>query len=295
MTQPKKHEPMKKMKITKILASLLLVFALGVAPTAALAEPTETQEGTVLPKPSVPTPVVDEAGLFSSSVKSQLIDSLKALSNFNGSQVVIVTVNSLNGLDKSEYAYTLGDEWGIGQKGTDNGVVILIKPKTGDTAEGKGQVFIATGRGSEGVLTDAFCSDLVNDVMIPKFKENDYEGAVLEVVKIIAPMMRGEYSMDDYLKKKKQEDAVTAWMGSTFCCLWPFLLIFWYYFLRRTYIPKRRFTYTGSGSSWSSRYYDDDDYGSSRSSSSWSSSSSSGGGYSYGGGSFGGGGAGGSW
>ncbi len=288
-------EPMKSLKITKIFAFLVLVFALGYAPVQALAAENESQEGKVLPRPAQPTPVVDEAGLFSSSVKSQLIDTLKALSNYNGSQVVIVTVNSLNGLDKAEYAYTLGDEWGIGQRDTDNGVVILIKPKTGDSAEGRGQVFIAPGRGSEAILTDAFCDNLVQDVMIPKFKENDYEGAVLEVVNIIVPMMRGEYSMEDYLKKKKQEDAVFAWLGSSMCCLWPFIIFFWYYFLRRTYIPKRRRNYMDSSSSWSRSYYDDD-YGSSRSSSSWSSSSSSsGGGYSYGGGSFGGGGAGGSW
>ena len=284
---------MKRLKITKILAFLVLVLSLGYVPMPVLAQTSDSQEGKVLPRPAQPTPVVDEAGLFSAAVKSQLIDSLKALSNYNGSQVVVVTVNSLNGLEKAEYAYTLGDEWGIGQQGMDNGVVILIKPKTGDTSEGKGQVFIAPGRGAEGVLPDAFCSELVNDVMIPKFKQNDYEGAVLDVVKIIAPMMRGEYSVEDYEKLKHEDDALYAWLGSSLCCLWPFLLFFWYYFLRRTFIPKRRWT---SGSSWSSSYYDDD-YGSSRhSSSSWSSSSSSsGGGYSYGGGSFGGGGAGGSW
>lgn len=249
----------------------------------------------VLPRPSTPTPVVDEAGIFSAAVKQELIDSLMALSDFNGSQVQLVTVKSLDGMEPVEYAYTLGDEWGIGMKGTDNGVVILIKPKTDESPEGKGQVFIATGRGSEGALTDAFCSELVNDVMIPKFKNNDYEGAVKEVLKIIAPILRGEYSREDYLRQKNEEDAVSAWLGSSFCCLWPFVLLLWYFLMRRRRIEPYKL-----------KSYDDingDDRvvrRSRRSVSSYRSSSSSwssgsGGGFSYGGGSFGGGGAGGSW
>ena len=72
------------------------------------------------------------------------------------------------------------------------GVVILIKPKTGDDAMGKGRAFITTGYGAEGPLPDLLCSKIVDEEMIPHFKENDYAGGIWAALEIIKPALQGD-------------------------------------------------------------------------------------------------------
>ena len=74
-------------------------------------------------------------------------------------QIAIVIVPSLLGYDKSDFAQRLAEKWGIGQKALDNGVLILVKPKTPDS---KGEVFIAQGYGLEGAIPDITCGEIVD-------------------------------------------------------------------------------------------------------------------------------------
>ncbi len=94
-------------------------------------------------------------------------DSLfRAHEALTGNEIALVTTVSLHGHpDMASYASTFGDSLGVGKKGRDNGVVI---------AYGKGlrSVFVATGLGTERVLTDAECARIVDSVMIPLFKED---------------------------------------------------------------------------------------------------------------------------
>ena len=81
----------------------------------------------------------------------------------------MVTVPSLNGHDINDYAARLGEKWGIGQKGKDNGIVILIKPKSGRE---KGEVAISVGYGLEGVVPDVTASRIIrNEIRFPLFKQ----------------------------------------------------------------------------------------------------------------------------
>jgi uncharacterized protein len=75
-----------------------------------------------------------------------------------------------------------------------NGVIIVVKPKD-DT---DGQVEIATGKGLEGALPDIFCKRIIEDEMIPHFRENDYYGGIVAALDIILPVCAGEYSYDNY-------------------------------------------------------------------------------------------------
>lgn len=146
-------------------------------------------------KPKVERLVNDFAGILSPNTVAVLEDSLVRVSNRTSTQIVVVTVNSLDGYDVSQFAYTLGEKWGVGGAKNNNGVVILVKPKTPDS---RGQAFIATGYGLEGVLPDIICGRIVNDIMIPYFKRNDYQGGITAGTYEVIKRVQGEYTADPY-------------------------------------------------------------------------------------------------
>ena len=145
-------------------------------------------------KPNPPRLVNDLAGIFTPQQVVELEDSLARFSKRTSNQVTVVTVNDLGGMEASQFAYEIGEQWGVGGSKNNNGVVILIKPKN----ETKGQAFIATGYGVEGVLPDASCSKIINNEMIPAFKQNDYYGGVERALNIILPVLAKEYSIEEY-------------------------------------------------------------------------------------------------
>ena len=84
---------------------------------------------------------------------------------------MVVVVNDLCGMDKAMYATDLGQAWGVGRKGKDNGIVILIKPTGG---KGQRRTFISVGYGLEGVIPDATAKLVVENEMIPNFKNRQF-------------------------------------------------------------------------------------------------------------------------
>ena len=129
----------------------------------------------------------------------------RALADFADStsnQIVVVTVPELYGYDKAELAYEIGEQWGVGQKEFDNGLVILIKPKS---ASASGEVFIATGYGLEGAVTDAFAKMVIEREMIPHFRQNDYFGGTAAALKVLMPVISGEISTDKYAASQEDE------------------------------------------------------------------------------------------
>ncbi|MDD2797126.1 MAG: TPM domain-containing protein [Bacteroidales bacterium] len=157
-------------------------------------------------KPEPPRLVNDLAGIFSPEQQQQLEATLVEFSDSTSNQVVIVTVNDLGGLDKADFAYQIGDTWGVGQKKLNNGLVILIKPKN----ETNGQVFIASGYGLEGALPDAICKRIVQNEMIPYFRQNDYFGGVVAALRVIIPVAKGEYKYATSKKGTGAKGAVIA-------------------------------------------------------------------------------------
>ena len=179
------------MKKIKRIGVLMLLALFGIAMQVSAQIPA---------KPNPPRLVNDFAKIFTAQQTAALEDSLVQFSKKTSNQVAIVTVNDLGGMAPSQFAYEIGEKWGVGGEKLDNGVVILIKPKT-DT---KGEVFIATGYGVEGALPDASCSVIINREMIPSFKENDYYGGVNKALVVILPVLANEYSIEEY--EKGEED-----------------------------------------------------------------------------------------
>lgn len=148
-----------------------------------------------IPDPMRPYRLVNDfAGLFSASEQQALEQKLLAYNDSTSTQIYVVTVKDLGGYAPSDYAFRLGEKWQIGQKSKNNGAVILVKPKIGNS---RGQAFIATGYGLEGSITDAFTGRVIRDEMIPYFRQNDYFGGVNAAVDAMIARLSGEFTADD--------------------------------------------------------------------------------------------------
>jgi uncharacterized protein len=143
--------------------------------------------------------VYDEAGVLSSSEKSQLENELVMFSDSTSNQIAVVIVNDLCGMEKAQFAIELGQAWGVGQAKEDNGIVMLIKVKT---ASSKGEAFIAVGRGLEGAIPDATALQIIDREMIPAFRNNNYSGGIEAGVHVLMELAQGEYDSNSYSKGK---------------------------------------------------------------------------------------------
>ena len=238
-------------------------------------------------RPNPPRLVNDFAGILGDC--QWLEDSLERIAVETSNQICVVTMNDFGGYDKAMMAYSIGQEWGVGKKGNNNGVVILIKPKTEDS---KGEAFIAPGYGLEGAITDAISTRIVNQEMIPHFKENDYLGGVWAGAQVVRDLATGEYNEEDYAQ---QDD------DSALFALILFILIFAFFM----YLAHKSNQNGGGGhrnnrdtGTWGGPIIFNTGSDWNRGGSSWGGGGgwSGGGGWGgFGGGSFGGGGGGGSW
>lgn len=150
--------------------------------------------------PETADAVHDFAALFTSSQRDGLNNRLIAFSDTTSNRVVVVTVLDLGGMDASDFAFKLGESWGIGDAEFNNGIVILVKPKTEDSY---GEVFIAVGYGLEGVVPDAVASQIVNREMVPHFQDGDIYAGVEAAVDVILPLIAGEYTAEEYTSESE--------------------------------------------------------------------------------------------
>lgn len=138
----------------------------------------------------------DYANIYTPQQKQELYNILKPF--FDTVQIVVVTVNSLDGMDKQEYATKLFNRWGVGSK-SNNGLLLLIAPK-------ERKSFAATGKGIQGELTDLQAARLQRELMVPEFKNKNYfEGTkkvLLAYIDVLSP------SAKEYREKQEQADIV---------------------------------------------------------------------------------------
>ncbi len=239
-------------------------------------------------KPVPPRLVNDLAGMLKGEEASMLEQKLVQFNDSTTTQIAIVIVPSLGGLDKADYAQRLAEKWGIGQKGKNNGILILVKPKTADS---NGQVQIAPGYGLEGAIPDITCAEIVDREILPAFRNGDYYGGLDKASNTIMSLARGEFSASDYNGRARKSTTKGV----------PFGLIIFIIFIIIMMVGKNsggsnnKHISTGGLPFWMLMGMMNSGRGSSGS---WGGSSGGGGGGGsggFGGGSFGGGGAGGSW
>ncbi|MGD8570618.1 MAG: TPM domain-containing protein [Gammaproteobacteria bacterium] len=130
--------------------------------------------------------VVDLAGLLSSNAKRRLTKELEKHEQATSNQVVIVTVNSLQGYTIEDYGYQLGRHWGIGQEKRNNGVLLIVAPN-------ERKVRIEVGYGLEGTLTDALSHNIIQTRILPYFRKNQYEKGIEYGTAAILSAVQGTY------------------------------------------------------------------------------------------------------
>lgn len=146
------------------------------------------------PKPNPPVAVNDFAHLLEPFQKQALEQKLDVYNDTTSSAIVIITVPSLNGYDIAEVSLKYLRDWGIGAKGKNNGVVILVSAKDH-------RARIETGYGMEGVLPDILAKQIIDQRMIPFFKNGDYYAGLNNSVDAIMQAAAGEYKADPNAKK----------------------------------------------------------------------------------------------
>ena len=137
--------------------------------------------------------VVDTANLLSQSQKETLSSILKIQEEQTSNQIVIVTLNSLDGYEIAEYSYQLARHWGIGQNNKDNGVLLVISLKDR-------KLRIEVGYGLEGALTDKISHEIIEYTLKPKFRQTQYFEGIQESINQIILAIKGEYAQDEKVK-----------------------------------------------------------------------------------------------
>ena len=143
------------------------------------------------PRPEPARLVNDFAGILTPQQEWQLERVLVAFDDSTSNQIAVVTVGSLEGYTSSEYATRIGLDWNIGSADHDNGIVVLVKPKTGNSY---GDVAISVGYGLEGAIPDAYCKRIIDNEMIPRFAEGDYYSGIAAGCKVLMQLASGEIS-----------------------------------------------------------------------------------------------------
>ena len=149
--------------------------------------------------PNPPRLVNDLAQILTADEVNTLERHLVNNNDTTSTQILVVTVTDLGGYEAADFAFRLGEKWGVGKKGSNNGVVILVKPELGNS---NGKAFIATGYGLESVIPDALAKRIVEQEMIPFFKQGDYYGGIKQAVQAIIGLASGQYTADKYEGKR---------------------------------------------------------------------------------------------
>ncbi|MCK4852041.1 MAG: TPM domain-containing protein [Candidatus Omnitrophica bacterium] len=133
--------------------------------------------------------VNDYAGVLSQDAEGQIGSLLALIEKKTSVEVAVVTVKTTVPLTIGQYAVELFQDWGIGKKGPDNGVLLLV-------ATDDRKIRIEVGYGLEGAITDMHSKMIIDDLMIPHFKKGDFDLGIMAGAVMIAKIIRDEYNVD---------------------------------------------------------------------------------------------------
>jgi uncharacterized protein len=159
------------MKRLLLSVVLLTVFAAGAT----------AQEADI---PYLTGRVTDNAQILSEETRKSLSESLKAHEEHSTNQIAILTIPTLAGESIEDYAGRVFKEWRLGQKGKDNGILLIVVPNDR-------RMRIEVGYGLEGTMTDAMAGRIIRNVMTPKFRKGDYGGGISDGAQAIIEVLEG--------------------------------------------------------------------------------------------------------
>ncbi|WP_446007723.1 TPM domain-containing protein [Candidatus Electrothrix sp.] len=133
--------------------------------------------------------VNDYANMISGPVKAKLEQTLKSFERTDSTQIAVLTIDSLEGDPLEDFSIRVAEKWGVGQKGKDNGVLLLV-------AKNERRVRLEVGYGLEGVLTDLLSGRIIDDVITPRFKSGQFDQGFEGGVEAVIQATRGEFKAE---------------------------------------------------------------------------------------------------
>ncbi len=130
--------------------------------------------------------VNDNAGMLPADVKTRLEAKLAALEKSDSTQIVVLTVPSLQGDSIEDFSLRVAEKWAIGKRGRDNGALLVV-------AKEDRELRIEVGYGLEGKLTDALSNRIIRNIIVPRFREGDFAGGVEAGVDAMIAAVKGEF------------------------------------------------------------------------------------------------------
>ncbi|MBN1929905.1 MAG: TPM domain-containing protein [Chlorobiaceae bacterium] len=151
------------------------------------------------PVPALTQRVNDYASMISQPARAEIEQTLAALEAEDGTQIAILTVPSLEGEPIEEFSIRVADAWKIGQKGRDNGVLLIV-------SKGDRKARIEVGKGLEGALTDLESGRIIRGVIQPAFAQGDFDAGFTGAADALVTAVRGEFVADPASRAKGKED-----------------------------------------------------------------------------------------
>lgn len=137
--------------------------------------------------PALKGRINDYAGLLSNATAQQLDAGLARLESTDSTQIVVLTIPSLEGDSLEDFSIRVVEQWQIGQKAKDNGVLLLV-------SKNDRKIRIEVGYGLEGKLTDLVSGRIIRNIMVPQFKMGNYDQGIIDGASAIAGVVRGEFT-----------------------------------------------------------------------------------------------------
>ncbi|MCS6935171.1 MAG: TPM domain-containing protein [Chitinophagales bacterium] len=156
-------------------------------------------------RPNPPRLVNDFAGMLSPHEVEMLETKLVAYNDSTTTQIAIVTIPSLNGAEIGSFAAELGEKWGVGTKKNHNGIILLV-------SRDDRKVTIRTGYGVEERLGAVTCSRIIQNTIIPNFKEGNIYGGLNSAVDEIILRLEGLYRADENATDEVNDVQIPAWV-----------------------------------------------------------------------------------
>lgn len=179
------------------MKKFLSIFFLLCITAIAFSQNTFDAKSLLQPRSGKQKLVNDFAGILTADQIQTLENKLVAFDDSTSTQIAVVIIPNLDGYDVADYNVQLGRAWGVGGKEFNNGVVLLISKEDR-------KLNIATGYGVEGALPDVTCKHIIDEVIVPNFKGNDFYGGINQGTDAIMKAVKGEYAAPEgYHKAKK--------------------------------------------------------------------------------------------
>jgi uncharacterized protein len=196
--------------MTRVAAALFALAAIVLACGPSLAAPNF---------PPLTGQIVDNANLLSAEDRAAVDAALKELEGKSTDQLVVVTVPSLDGYEIEDYGYQLGRYWGIGQKGKDNGVLLIVAPN-------ERKVRIEVGRGLEPIVTDLMSRIIIENAILPEFRRGNFSAGIRAGVRDLKDTLLGDAEEVKERARGLNDGDGPDWIGLFMIAFWIAVVIY---------------------------------------------------------------------